>query len=402
MSNTELAVKSYEVIVIGAGPAGSFTASKLASAGYSVAVLERKEDSGLDICCTGIISTECFSSLGVSSDIIVRRPDSARIFFPSGKSIRLHSDKVKASIVDRSRLNQALAQHAEDNGAVYYFSTDCTAITIEKNKAVVETIRHGSRQFFNARAVVLATGQDFRLQHRLGLGKFKHFTIGVQAEVEAMNIDEVEVYFSQKIAPGFFSWLVPTSPSKALAGLLSSSHARQYLERFLLSPFCKGRLANSTFKIRQKLIPLNTLPHSSGERLLVIGDAAGQIKPTTGGGIYFGNIGAKIAIDVLKDALDKDNLSASYLFQYQKRWEAKIGREITFGHWIRWIYGKLSDSQIERLLSMLTSKGMSSALINSADFSFDRHSRLFLSGLKYGLSYPLQKISNLSHRGEDY
>jgi digeranylgeranylglycerophospholipid reductase len=402
MSNTELVAKSYEVIIIGAGPAGSYTASKLASDGYSVAVLERKKDSGLDICCTGIISTECFDSLGVNSDIIFRRPDSARLFFPSGRSIKLQSEKVKAAIVDRSRLNQALAKNAQDNGAVYYFSIDCNAITIEKNKAVVETLRHGSRQFFNARAVVLATGQDFRLHHKLGLGKFKHFAIGVQAEVEAANIDEVEVYFSQQIAPGFFSWLVPTSPGKALAGLLSSSHARLYLERFLLSPFCNGRLASSTFKIRQKLIPLHTLPHSSGERLLVVGDAAGQVKPTTGGGIYFGNLGAKIASDVLKKALDKDNLSASYLSQYQKRWEAEMGREITFGRWLRWIYGKLSDRQIERLLSMLTSRDMSSALLNSADFSFDWHSRLFLSGLKYSLSYPLQKFSNLSHRGENY
>jgi digeranylgeranylglycerophospholipid reductase len=63
MSNTELVAKSYEVIIIGAGPAGSYTASKLASDGYSVAVLERKKDSGLDICCTGIISTECFDPL---------------------------------------------------------------------------------------------------------------------------------------------------------------------------------------------------------------------------------------------------------------------------------------------------------------------------------------------------
>jgi digeranylgeranylglycerophospholipid reductase len=402
MSNTELPARSYEVIVIGAGPAGSYAASKLASAGHSVAVLERKNAAGLDICCTGIISAECFNSLNVSHDIIVRKLNSARFFFPSGKSVRLQSEKVKVFIVDRSHLDKALAQNAQDSGAVYYFSNDCNAITIEKNKAIVETLSYGSRQLFNARAVILATGQDLRLHHKLGLGKFKHFAIGAQTEIKLENIDEVEVYFNQQIAPGFFAWLVPISDGKALAGLLSSSHARLYLERFLLSPFCNRRLAGTTFKIRQKLIPLHILPHSSGERILVIGDAAGQVKPTTGGGIYFGNLGAKIASDVLKEALDKDNLSASYLSQYQKRWEAEMSREITFGRWVRWIYSKLSDRQIERLLNMLTKRDMSVALYNSPDCSFDWHSRLFLSGLKYGLSYPLREIFNLFHRGEDY
>lgn len=396
-----MSYKSYEIIVVGAGPAGSYAACELASAGHSVAVLEHKSAAGLDICCTGIISAECFEAFGISPEVIVRKANSAKFFMPSGNFTRLNSEKVKVCIVDRSRFDCAIANKAQSKGATYFFSTDCTAVNIKGNKVIVETLRNNSKQIFDARAVILATGQDLRLHHKLGLGKFKHFAIGAQTEIDAENLDEVEVYFNQQLAPDFFAWLVPTSPGKALAGLLSSSHAKLHLEKFLLSPFCKGRLASTNIKIRQKAIPLCVLPQSVGERILVIGDAAGQVKPTTGGGIYMGNLGAQIASDVLKEALDKDNLSASYLARYQKQWKAKMSREISFGRWIRWIYSKLSDQQIEKLFNTFTSGDMATALLNSPDFSFDWHSKLFLSGLRYNITYPIQKISRLLPRGKN-
>ena len=387
--------KSYEVIVVGAGPAGSYAACELASAGHSVAVLEHKSAAGLDICCTGIISAECFEAFGISPEVIVRKANSAKFFLPSGNLTRLNSENVKVCIVDRSRFDRAIANKAQSKGATYFFSTDCTAVSIKGNSAMVETTCNNSKQVFYARAVILATGQDLRLHHKLGLGKFKHFAVGAQTEIDAENLDEVEVYFNQQLAPDFFAWLVPTYPGKALAGLISPSSASLHLQRFLLSPLCKGRLASTNINIRQKAIPLCVLPRSVGERLLVIGDAAGQVKPTTGGGIYLGNLGAQIASDVLKEALDKDNLSASYLIRYQRRWKAKMGREISFGRWMRWIYSKLNDQQIEKLFNTFTSGDITTALLNSPDFSFDWHSKLFLSGLRYKITCPIHKLSRL-------
>ena len=108
-----------------------------------------------------------------------------------------------------------------------------------------------------------------------------------------------------------------------------------------------------------------------------------------------GNLGAQIASDVLKEALDKDNLSASYLARYQRRWKAKMGREISFGRWMRWIYSKLNDQQIEKLFNTFTSGDITTALLNSPDFSFDWHSKLFLSGLRYKITCPIHKLSRL-------
>jgi flavin-dependent dehydrogenase len=122
------------------------------------------------------------------------------------------------------------------------------------------------------------------------------------------------------------------------------------------------------------------------------------VKPTTGGGIYFGHLGARIAAQVLDEALRNDNLTAGQLSRYQKQWKAKIGKELSRGYWTRWAYGKLSDRQIEGVFNILNSDGMTETLLNSGDFSFDWHSRLILAALSRSSAYPLLKIKQLLFR----
>jgi flavin-dependent dehydrogenase len=230
------------------------------------------------------------------------------------------------------------------------------------------------------------------------LGRIKNFLVGAQVEIEAKNVNEFEIYFGQEIAPGAFAWLVPTSANKAYVGLLATSQAKLHLQKLLNNLFSQGRIASREVEIRQKAVPVGTLARSYGDRILVIGDAAGQVKPTTGGGIYFGHLGARIAAEVLYEALSSDNLTAGQLSRYQKQWKAKMGNELSRGYWARWVYAKLSDRQIEGILNMLNSDGMAEALLNSGNFSFDWHSKLILAVLRRSSAYPLLKIRHLLSR----
>jgi len=259
-------------------------------------------------------------------------------------------------------------------------------------------VRSGAKEIFSARAVILANGFRPKLPWKLGLGKIKSFLAGAQAEIEAKNVDEFEVYFGQGIAPGAFAWLVPTSKNKAYAGLLATSRAKLHLQKFLNNPICQGRITSREVKIEQKAIPVGTLARSYGDRVLVIGDAAGQVKPTTGGGIYFGHLGARIAAEVLHEALSSDNLTADQLSRYQKQWKSKMSKELSRGYWARWAYAKLSDRQIEGIFNVLDSSGMAEALLNSNNFSFDWHSRLILAVLRRSSAYPWLKIRHLLSR----
>jgi len=384
--------------VVGAGPAGSYIAYELASLEHDVAVFEEKSASGLNACCTGIISTECLQSLDTGKDMILTEVKSAKFYSPSGRCLKFQTDNVQAYVVDRLLLDRALASKAQAQGAQYFFSSPIIDILPGKDSIQVEALRSGTREIFSARVVVLANGFTPKLPHKLGLGRIKRFLIGAQAEIEAKDVDEFEVYFGQGIAPGAFAWLVPISPNKAYVGLLATSQAKLCLQKFLNSLSSHGRITSRDVEIGQRAIPMGTLTRSYGDRLLVIGDAAGQVKPTTGGGICFGHLGARIAAGVLREALGSDNLTAGQLSRYQKQWKAKMGKELSRGYWARWAYARLSDRQIEGIFNALDSNGMARTLLSSDNFSFDWHSKLILTVLRRSSVYPLLKIKHLFSR----
>ncbi|MHC1578839.1 MAG: NAD(P)/FAD-dependent oxidoreductase [Dehalococcoidia bacterium] len=388
----------YDVIIVGAGPAGSHTAYELASSGYSVAVFEEKSAPGLDVCCTGIISSECFQSLNPSPDVILTRVNSAKFFSPSGRCLRMQTERVQAYVVNRLLLDKELASRAEAQGARYFLSSQVIDIIPARDNIQAEILRSAATEIFTARAVVLASGFKPKLPHQLGLGKIKRFLVGAQVEVETKDIDEFEVYFGQKTAPGGFAWLVPTSTHKAYVGLLARSQAKLHLAEFRNNLSDQGRVTSREMEIRQKAVPIRTLARSYGDRILVVGDAAGQVKPTTGGGIYFGHLGAQIAARVLDEALRSDNLTAEQLSRYQKQWKAEMGKELSRGYRARWAYTKLSDHQIEAIFSALDASGMAEASLNSGNFSFDWHSKLILTILRHSSAYPLLKMKQLLSR----
>jgi len=388
----------YDVIIVGAGPAGSHIAYKLASSGHDVAIFEKKSAPGINACCTGIISTECLQSLDIDADVILTKINSAKFFSPSGRCLRFQTETVQAYVVNRLLLDKALASKAQSLGVQYFFSSPVVNVIPGKDSMQVETLYFGAREIFSARAVVLANGFRPKLPRKLGLGRIKSYLVGAQVEIEAKNVDELEVYFGQEIAPGAFAWLVPTSTNKAYVGLLATSRAKLHLQNLLNNLSCRGRITSREVEIEQKAIPVRTLARSYRDRILVIGDAAGQVKPTTGGGIYFGHLGARIAAEVLDEALSRDNLTASQLSRYQKQWKAKMGKELSRGYWARWAYTKLSDRQIEGIFNVLDSGGMAEALLNSSNFSFDWHSRLILAALRHSSAYPLLKIRHLLSR----
>ena len=380
----------YDVIVVGAGPSGSHVAYELASLGYKVAVLEQKRAPGMSICCTGIISQECFDSFGITPDVILARASSAKFFTPSGKWLRLETERVQAYVVDRASFDQAVAAKAQSQGADCFFSSRVSDIAIKRDCAEVEALCSGLKEIFKARAVVLANGFNAKLCQRLGMGRITHFAIGAQAEVETDNIDEIEIYFSQQIAPGFFAWLVPTKRTRALVGVIASSHARLYLNKLLVSSFCQGKVVRGD-RVRQKLIPLGTLPRTYGDRVLVVGDAAGQVKPSTGGGIYFGHLCAQMAAEVLSQALTSGDLTAAYLSRYQKGWKAKIGKELSIGYRARQLYSKLSDRRIEQIFQVIGSDGIAESWLRSPDFSLDWHGKLIIAALRHGIANHFNK-----------
>ncbi|MBI2850917.1 MAG: NAD(P)/FAD-dependent oxidoreductase [Chloroflexi bacterium] len=365
----------YDIVVIGGGPVGSRVAYRLAGMGRRTIVVEQKPALGEPVCCTGIISRECVSYFAIEESVIIRQANSARVFSPSGKLLGLRRPEPQAYIVDRSAFNVALAKQAQDRGVDYVMGSPVTNIDVRDDRVSVET---GRPQFIEARAVVIATGAGVRLVERLGFGRVGDFAMGVQAVVETKGVEEVEVYLGRKVAPAGFAWLVPTLPGQALVGLLSRQRTGSCLKSLISSLTTQGKIVSAESGPVFAPIPLKPLARTYGDRVLVVGSAAGQVKPTTGGGIYYGLLCADIAADNLHEALESDNLTAKNLAEYEKQWKKKLGREIANGHLARRIYEMLSDRQIDGIIDIIVANGIDEALLSSDDLSFDWHGMIVL------------------------
>jgi len=383
-----------DVIIIGGGPSGSHIAQKLSRLGYTVVVTEKRASLGNDTCCTGIVSQECLGAFALDNSLVLRQASSAKFLSPSGKCLRLRRESPVAAVVDRARLDRSLAKQAQESGARYLFEARVSDILPRTDAVEVRIDGQAQETVLKAKAVIIATGFDSTLTGKLGLGKIEQFTLGAQAEVDTNGVDEVEVYFDQSLAPGGFAWLVPTTNGKGLAGLLTRYQADFCLKNLLGILLAQGKITSSETEPHYGIVPLRPLPKTYADRVLVVGGAAGQVKPTTGGGIYYGLLCADIAAEVLHQALLADNFSATILSTYQKKWKARLNREVTINYWARALLTKLKNEHIDYLFHVAGKKGVPEVIATTKNFSFDWHSRLLLQMASYLI--PFVKASRTS------
>ncbi len=207
--------------------------------------------------------------------------------------------------------------------------------------------------------------------------------MGAQVEVALAEDRGVEVHFGNGVAPGFFAWLVPTGPGRGLAGLMARRNTGLYMKEFVHNLERTGRVRSQETGIRFGGIPLKPLRHTSADRLLYVGDAAGQVKPTTGGGIYYGLICAQIAAEVLHRAMTRGDVSRRALSWYDRRWRRLLMRELRMGRRARWLFERLDDGQIERLFCLARSREVDRWMREYEGFSFDRHGQLLLAAARH-------------------
>jgi digeranylgeranylglycerophospholipid reductase len=386
----------YNTIIIGAGPVGSYLAGKLAQLGYKLLVIDKKLAASQDVYCTGIISKECLNLIPIDKNLIIRQASSARFLAPSGKPLRLWRSHETAYVIDRPSLNLALADHAQKHGVRYLFGAQVTDIQAGTESLRVSAKCREQKELFEAETAIIAAGFGSPLPGKLGLGEISDFTIGAQAEVNMSDLGEIEIYLDHRLAPGGFAWLVPTRDNKGLAGLLTPQQPERHLNKLLSSLKTQAKITSTETIMGYEAIPLQPFPKTYTHRILVVGEAAGQVKPTTGGGIYYGLICADIAADILHQAFQTHDFSESRLASYQKEWRARLGKELQIGYWAHRLYKKLDNRQIELLHNFISSNGIPQFIAELDDFSFDWHSELILKAIRHlAATIPAQAIKPL-------
>jgi len=362
-----------DVIVIGAGPAGSRTAGQLAAAGHDVLIIDRRPALGEPVCCTGIISRQCIEEFDIDPGLIRRRFYGARIHFPGGRFINIERPGMQAAAVDRAVLDQRMAEKAVAAGVRLQLGMKAFCVQVDGSVAAIEITQGGIFTRLYARAVVIASGFSPKLVQGLGLGKITDYALGFQCDAATPVATGVEVFLGRKIAPGFFGWLAPVSDDSAKVGLITRRRAGADLMQLVRLLQSQGKIGAALTPVRCRAIPLTTLKRTYSERLLVVGDAAGQVKSTTGGGLYYGLLCADLAAATLHKSLVINDLSAAALKEYDRNWRAVLGRDLFLGRLARGVFQRLSDRQIDYLVLRASQSGLFDRLEANEDLSFDWH-----------------------------
>lgn len=368
-----------DVIVVGAGPAGNNTALGLASRGHAVTVIDARQTIG-DKLCTGIVGRECTRRFPIDSSLVYQDASAADVTAPGATDVRFEASEPQGQIIDRVAYVASFAQRAQEQGANYLLNQRVQRVAPDAHGVSVVT----DQGTYRSRAVVLASGFGSPLTRQVELGSVADHVTGAQVEVSTFGATtgvseepgKVQIFVGSDVAPGFFSWLVPTSPGRALAGILARRQAPDHLSKFIQQLRRDGKIDAVVRNSACWGIPLRPLKTTYKSRVLVAGDAAGQVKPTTGGGIYYSLLASEIASEVLDEALSEDDLSASRLSHYQRRWKALLSKELEVGYSARRLFEALSDQQISSLVIQAGAKGTHNDLFNSGGLSFDWHSKL--------------------------
>jgi digeranylgeranylglycerophospholipid reductase len=352
-------MSDFDVIIVGGGPSGLQTARLLAEQGLRAGVFEKKEEIGDDVVCTGIVGRDLFRKFGIPEDSLLGDLRSIAVVGPSGRSILYDHPSAFAGIVDRGRFDRSLAETARRAGAEIRTGTRVVSVVVSSKGVRLRTRSEaGESGICTATLLILATGIRHEFQSGLGLGSPRAFLRGVQSEAEVSAGAIPSIYLGTGIAPGAFGWAVPTTPGRMKIGLITEGDPRRSFRGLLDAlKLVNGRgAAEKTMRI--KPIAQGLVARTSGERVLMVGEAAGQVKTTTGGGIYFGLLGARVASDIVLKAFQVGDFRASFLSEYDRLWRAVLKREILVGHYVRKAFAALDDRQIERLMDVARQDGV--------------------------------------------
>jgi geranylgeranyl reductase family protein len=394
---------SHDVLIVGGGPSGLHAARLLAGGGLRVLVAERKREIGANVVCTGIVGQEVFSEFDLPTASILRELRTVKLVSALGQTFLYQHPSVFASVVDRKLFDQALAEKARLAGAEIATSTRVYDVVPGNGRVrILARTADEAPVEYSAAVAVLATGVDHRLNERLGLGIPRDYIIGAQAELQVPGDGDAAIFVGKSVAPGGFGWSVPCGGGRARIGLLTSGEPRACFESLIRKFHPDLVPAFDRSRVRVKPIVQGLVSKTYGDNLLALGEAAGQVKTTTGGGIYFGLVGARIAAGVILKNHPRNAFAKRQLAEYERTWRGVLQKEILVGHYARKVYARFTDRQIERLFDLARTDGLVPLVQKTGRFDWQSGLIVDLARKVPPFSYfkdIRQKLSVLEHRG---
>ena len=349
-----------------------YAAERLARAGFQVVVCEEHGAVGDPVHCTGILAAESFDEFDLPRDATLNSLATAHFVSPSGIHVSYTPAAAMAIVIDRPAFDRALAARAGRAGAELRPGARVQRVEVDAHGVTVVA----GDQPLRGRLVLLACGAQYGLQRPFGLGFPKRYLHTAQRELPATAIGDLELHFGREVAPDGFAWAVPIVRPDGVyvrIGAMASHDAPGCYARMLQRVSSRWGVVRGTLPPpRQKILPLGPIRRTYADRLLVIGDAAGLVKPTTGGGIYYSIMSAAMAAEVGAKALERNQLDAATLSAYERSWRARIASELQAQHALRRVAERLTDSEIDELFDLARTDGIVPLVRKTARFNQHR------------------------------
>ena len=344
----------YDVIVVGAGPMGLYIGERLASSGYDVLILEENGDIGNPSHCAGLFSTHVFDIVGNIG--ILHPAKKARIYAPNRDYIDIGNDKTRGYVVDRVLFDRELAKRAVNRGANLQLKERVKKV---KYPEVIAFSR------YKGRIIVGADGLNSVVRKSIGVKAPK--IIGAMQTIvryEAEDIEKVHIFLGNSVAKGFFAWLIPLDENFAKVGLASYHAPWDSLKNLL------KKLNLKPLSIVGGGIPIGWVDRSYANGIILVGDAASQVKATSGGGVYPGLKCAQCAVKIIERALEAGDHSSSFLSSYEKCWKSGIGRELRRALILHKIYRKIKDEEFNGIIRELKDEKLIRVINEEGDIDY--------------------------------
>ncbi len=370
------------MIVVGAGPVGSNTARLLALQGHTVLLVEEHPEVGHPVQCAGLVTPRTFDHCPFDvGDLHQNDLRGGIVHSPDGTTVRFETDQVQAIAMDRARFDQKMAHHAVDAGVVLRTATKAVGASRDSSGVDVILQHEGKRETVRCQLLVGADGVRSRVGSWFNFPDVDERVSAYEAELTGCHIPKGEdhmipMFAGNAQAPGFFSWIIPIGGGKTRSGLavatgMSEQAAKKYYERMFEDRDSKPYLTGAEVSyLIVGGIPLGLRDRLVQNRVMLVGDAAGMAKPTSGGGILMGLMASEHLAEVAGRGLRTGRLQRVDLRPYERRVRRVIGRDLRKGEWLRRLYVRFTDDDLNQFARLLQSPKVAAVIERVGDIDY--------------------------------